>query len=83
MTLTALNLQGQRLSATVLLIKALGGGWDKSELPTKEQAGEASNGNNSCLYRLIYPVKKLKTNKSFPIYNFKAKKSINFATLLM
>ncbi len=37
--ITAVNLQGQRLSATVLLIKALGGGWDKSELPTKEQAG--------------------------------------------
>ncbi len=37
--ITAVNLQGQRLSATVLLIKALGGGWDKSELPTKEQIG--------------------------------------------
>ncbi len=37
--ITVVNLQGQRLSATVLLIKALGGGWDKSELPTKEQAG--------------------------------------------
>ena len=37
--ITAVNLQGQRLSATVLLIKALGGGWNKSDLPTKDQAG--------------------------------------------
>ena len=37
--ITAVNLQGQRLSAAVLLVKALGGGWDTSDLPTKEQAG--------------------------------------------
>ena len=37
--ITAVNLQGQRLSAAVLLVKALGGGWDTKELPTKEQAG--------------------------------------------
>jgi NodT family efflux transporter outer membrane factor (OMF) lipoprotein len=37
--ITAVNLQGQRLSAAVLLVKALGGGWDTSDLPTKDQAG--------------------------------------------
>ena len=37
--ITAVNLHGQRLSAAVLLVKALGGGWDTSDLPTKEQAG--------------------------------------------
>ena len=37
--ITAVNLQGQRLSAAVLLIKALGGGWNKTSLPTKDQAG--------------------------------------------
>ena len=36
---TAVNLQGQRLSAAVLLIKALGGGWHTAALPTKDQAG--------------------------------------------
>ncbi|MDD5268824.1 MAG: efflux transporter outer membrane subunit [Methylococcales bacterium] len=37
--ITAVNLQGQRLSAAVLLVKALGGGWNTAELPTKDQAG--------------------------------------------
>ena len=36
---TAVNLQGQRLSAAVLLIKALGGGWHTAALPTKDQVG--------------------------------------------
>jgi NodT family efflux transporter outer membrane factor (OMF) lipoprotein len=35
----AVNLQGQRLSASVLLIKALGGGWHTADLPNKDQAG--------------------------------------------
>ncbi|MGZ5057315.1 MAG: efflux transporter outer membrane subunit [Methylobacter sp.] len=36
---TAVVAQGQRLSAAVLLVKALGGGWDISELPSQDQAG--------------------------------------------
>jgi NodT family efflux transporter outer membrane factor (OMF) lipoprotein len=36
---TVVDLQGQRLSAAVLLVKALGGGWNVSALPTKDQAG--------------------------------------------
>ena len=30
---TAVSILGQRLTASVLLVKALGGGWDASELP--------------------------------------------------
>jgi NodT family efflux transporter outer membrane factor (OMF) lipoprotein len=37
--ITAVNLQGQRLSAAVLLVKALGGGWNTSALPTQDEAG--------------------------------------------
>jgi NodT family efflux transporter outer membrane factor (OMF) lipoprotein len=33
---TAVNLMGQRLSASVLLIKALGGGWDATQLPAPD-----------------------------------------------
>ncbi len=33
----ALTIQGQRMTAAVLLIKALGGGWDASALPTNDQ----------------------------------------------
>lgn len=36
---TAVILQGQRLSAAVLLVKALGGGWNASDLPSQDQAG--------------------------------------------
>jgi NodT family efflux transporter outer membrane factor (OMF) lipoprotein len=36
---TAVDLQGQRLSAAVLLVKALGGGWNTSALPTQDEAG--------------------------------------------
>jgi hypothetical protein len=32
---TAINILGNRLNATVLLIKALGGGWKASDLPMK------------------------------------------------
>lgn len=34
---TAVNLQMQQMTATVQLIKALGGGWDDSQLPTPQQ----------------------------------------------
>ncbi|NOT13172.1 MAG: efflux transporter outer membrane subunit [Methylococcaceae bacterium] len=36
---TAVQLQGQRLSASVMLVKALGGGWNVAMLPTPDQAG--------------------------------------------
>ncbi|HSN23243.1 MAG TPA: efflux transporter outer membrane subunit, partial [Methylomicrobium sp.] len=36
---TAVDLQGQRLSAAVLLVKALGGGWNSSSLPTQDEVG--------------------------------------------
>lgn len=35
---TEVQLQGQRLSSAILLIKALGGGWHESLLPTEEEA---------------------------------------------
>lgn len=34
---TAINILGSRLTATVLLIKALGGGWDISQLPDSDE----------------------------------------------
>jgi outer membrane protein TolC len=34
---TAVNLQMQQMTASVELIKALGGGWNASELPTQKQ----------------------------------------------
>lgn len=36
---TAVALRGQRFDAAVLLVKALGGGWDMASLPTPEEAG--------------------------------------------
>ena len=36
---TAVQLQGQQLTSAVLLVKALGGGWNLKLLPTKDQAG--------------------------------------------
>jgi NodT family efflux transporter outer membrane factor (OMF) lipoprotein len=36
---TAVDLQGQRLNAAVLLVKALGGGWNVSELPSQDEVG--------------------------------------------
>jgi outer membrane protein TolC len=38
--ITALNVQGQRMTAAVLLIEALGGGWDASALSTNEQLSQ-------------------------------------------
>lgn len=37
------TLYGQRLTATVQLIKALGGGWDTTQLPSTEEAGGKVN----------------------------------------
>ncbi len=36
---TAIDLQGQRLNAAVLLVKALGGGWNTSSLPSQDEVG--------------------------------------------
>jgi outer membrane protein TolC len=34
---TAVNLQMQQMTASVLLVKALGGGWNASQLPTPKE----------------------------------------------
>jgi outer membrane protein TolC len=34
---TAVNILGRRMANTVLLIEALGGGWDRSELPPRPE----------------------------------------------
>ena len=34
---TAVNILGRRMANTVLLIQALGGGWDRSELPERPE----------------------------------------------
>jgi NodT family efflux transporter outer membrane factor (OMF) lipoprotein len=39
---TAVGLQGQRLVAAVALIRALGGGWDASQLPSPDQLKQGS-----------------------------------------
>ena len=36
---TAVDLQGQRLNAAVMLVKALGGGWNISSLPSQDEVG--------------------------------------------
>jgi NodT family efflux transporter outer membrane factor (OMF) lipoprotein len=43
---TAVNILGRRMANTVLLIQALGGGWDQSSLPERPESGGnlASNG---------------------------------------
>ncbi len=46
---TAVNILGRRMASTVLLIQALGGGWDRSSLPARpECCGRlvSSNGSN-------------------------------------
>jgi outer membrane protein TolC len=43
---TAVNILGRRMANTVLLIQALGGGWDRSSLPERpECCGELVGGN--------------------------------------
>ncbi|MEQ1638745.1 MAG: efflux transporter outer membrane subunit [Methylococcales bacterium] len=49
---TALQLLGQRLSASILLVKALGGGWNMNMLPSSDQAG----GQVKWTDYLIFPV---------------------------
>jgi outer membrane protein TolC len=34
---TAVNIPGRRMADTVLLIQALGGGWDRSSLPDRPE----------------------------------------------
>ena len=34
---TAVDIQGRRITAAVLLVKALGGGWQATDLPTLGQ----------------------------------------------
>jgi outer membrane protein TolC len=34
---TAVNILGRRMSSAVLLIQALGGGWDRSSLPARPE----------------------------------------------
>jgi outer membrane protein TolC len=43
---TAVNILGRRMANTVLLIQALGGGWDRSSLPARpECCGELASSN--------------------------------------
>ena len=49
---TAVQLQGQQLAASVLLVKALGGGWNERLLPTKDEA----DGDREWTDYLILPV---------------------------
>ena len=45
---TAVNILGRRMSNTVLLIQALGGGWDRSSLPDRpECCGKLVSGNSN------------------------------------
>jgi outer membrane protein TolC len=44
---TAVNIQGRRMANTVLLIQALGGGWDRSNLPERpECCGKLMSSNS-------------------------------------
>jgi NodT family efflux transporter outer membrane factor (OMF) lipoprotein len=49
---TAVQLQGDRLNAAVLLVKALGGGWNETLMPSEEQAA----GERKWTDYLILPV---------------------------
>jgi NodT family efflux transporter outer membrane factor (OMF) lipoprotein len=45
---TSVNILGRRMSSTVLLIQALGGGWDRSSLPARpECCGKLVSGNTN------------------------------------
>jgi outer membrane protein TolC len=44
---TAVNILGRRMASAVLLIEAMGGGWDRSELPQRpECCGKLPVGGN-------------------------------------
>jgi len=44
---TAVNILGRRLASAVLLIQALGGGWDRASLPERpECCGKLISGSN-------------------------------------
>jgi len=44
---TAVNILGRRLASAVLLIQALGGGWDRSSLPQRpECCGKLTSSNS-------------------------------------
>jgi outer membrane protein TolC len=45
---TAVNILGRRMASTVLLIQALGGGWDRTSLPERpECCGKLVSGNTN------------------------------------
>jgi len=44
---TAVNLLGRRMANTVLLIQALGGGWDRSSLPERPECCGKLTGNQT------------------------------------
>jgi outer membrane protein TolC len=45
---TAVNILGRRMADTVLLIQALGGGWDRSSLPARpECCGKLVSSNSN------------------------------------
>jgi len=52
---TAAQLKGEQLNASVLLVKALGGGWNERLLPTKDEA----DGDREWSDYLILPVDSL------------------------
>ena len=44
---TAVNILGRRMANTVLLIQALGGGWERTSLPTRPECCGKLVSNNS------------------------------------
>ena len=44
---TAVNILGRRMASTVLLIQALGGGWDRSSLPDRPECSGKLVGSNA------------------------------------
>jgi outer membrane protein TolC len=41
--ITAVEILGRRMTAAVLLIRALGGGWDASRLPSAQEVSRADS----------------------------------------